>query len=63
MRNKGNPYWGERHRYIQAAHIRGDVIEYAREGNTPEEIADELGVSVASVRQICEEEECSNDPR
>lgn len=54
------PYWGERHHYVQASDIAADVIEYADEGNTPQEIANELGVSVSSVRQVLEEA-CQNE--
>ena len=48
------------HHYIQASDIRDDLIEYAAEGNTAEEIARELGVSVSSVRAVLEEE-CQNE--
>jgi len=63
MTSNRRPRSGHKHCYVEAAHIRGDIIEYAGEGNTPEEIAAELGVPVASVRQIIEEEtECQNEP-
>jgi DNA-binding CsgD family transcriptional regulator len=50
-----------RHHYTEAADIAGDIIEYAGEGNSPEEIARELGVAVASVRKVLEEA-CQNAP-
>lgn len=49
-----SPYWGEPHHYIQASDLSDEIVEYHGEGNSPDEIAAELGVSVASVRRVLE---------
>lgn len=50
-----------RHHFVQASDIADDIVEYAGEGNSPEEIAHELGVPVSSVRRVLEEA-CPNEP-
>ena len=48
-------WWGPAHHYIEASDIADEIVEYAGEGNSAAEIAQELGVSEGSVRRVLED--------